>query len=97
MILKHGACEKKISDKDVVNLKNTNHSIEVKTSNKTKIFGNKSYAQNTNKSKKLKTGYYMAVNFEKYTPTKIVPKILNVRFGRLDHNDWKAQIVQLGK
>ena len=41
--------------------------------------------------------YYMAVNFKKYTPTKIVPKILNVRFGRLDHNDWKAQLAQSGK
>ncbi|MCY4490475.1 MAG: ScaI family restriction endonuclease [Thaumarchaeota archaeon] len=92
------ACEKKISDKDIVNLKNSHHSIEIKTSsNKTKIFGNKSYAQNTNKSKKIKTGYYVAVNFEKYTPTKIAPKILNVRFGWLDRDDWKGQKAQSGQ
>ena len=91
-------CEKKSSDKDIVNLKNAQYSIEVKTSShKSKIFGNRSYAQVTNKSKKSKSGYYLAINFEKFESNKIKPKILKVRFGWLDHEDWLGQKAESGQ
>ena len=85
-------CEKKSSDKDIVNLKNNQYSIKVKTSShKSKIFGNRSYVQNTAMSKKSKSGYYLAINFEKFKSDKIKPKIIKVRFGWLDHEDWTGQ------
>ena len=91
-------CEKKSSDKDIVNLKNNKYSIEVKTSShKSRIFGNRSYAQVTSKSKKSKSGYYLAINFEKFESKKIKPKILKVRFGWLDHEDWSGQKAASGQ
>lgn len=64
-------------------------SIEIKTSsNKTQIFGNRSYAQIATSNKKSKAGYYLAVNFEKFEKTRKKPKILLIR---LDHSDWIGQ------
>lgn len=91
-------CEKKKSDKDIVNLKNGHFSIEVKTSShKTKIFGNRSYTHNTKNPKKSKSGYYLAINFEKFTVDKTIPKITKVRFGWIDHEDWEGQKPQSGQ
>lgn len=91
-------CEKKSNDKDIVNLKNSQYSIEVKTSShKSRIFGNRSYAQVTNKPKKSKSGYYLAINFEKFGSDKTKPKILKVRFGWLDHEDWLGQKSESGQ
>ena len=75
-------CEEKQSDKDIVNISNPKFSLEIKTSShKTQIFGNRSYAQKS-VSKKSKDGYYLIVNFEKFTENKI-PKIRMIRFGWL--------------
>lgn len=91
-------CEKETRDKDIVNLKDSRYSIEIKTSsNRTRIFGNRSYAQTTDKSKKSKSGYYIAINFEKYVSKEIMPKIITVRFGWLDHEDWLGQKSQSGQ
>ena len=91
-------CEKKYSDKDIVNLKNTRYSLEIKTSShKSKIFGNRSYAQTTSRFKKSKSGYYLAVNFEKFESYNNKPKIIKVRFGWLDHEDWSGQKSQSGQ
>lgn len=79
-------------DKDLIYIPNYNFSIEIKTSSNTNsIFGNRSYAQETNNSKKSKSGYYLAINFEKCTDTCPNPKIFKIRFGWLDHEDWLGQ------
>ncbi|MGV8980529.1 ScaI family restriction endonuclease [Clostridium sp.] len=81
------------TDKDLVYIPNHDLSVEIKTSsNKNNVFGNRSYgqAEGDNTSGKSKSGYYMTVNFEdikKINP----PKILKIRFGWIDHSDWKAQ------
>lgn len=84
--------EKAASDKDLIHIPNDKFSIEIKTSsNPQSIFGNRSYAQEAMKEKKSKSGYYLAINFEKFEHKRSDPKILKVRFGWLDHHDWMGQ------
>lgn len=79
-------------DKDLICTTDDNFSIEIKTSsNPQSIFGNRSYAQESLNGKKGKAGYYLAINFEKCTDTCPKPKILKIRFGWLDHEDWMGQ------
>ena len=90
--------EKQASDKDIVYIPDDSFSIEVKTSsNPNRIFGNRSYAQGTTKGKKAKTGYYLAVNFEKFSATIKQPQVCLIRFGWLDSNDWIGQKAATGQ
>lgn len=86
-------------DKDLVCLRDNNFSIEIKTSSQNKIFGNRSYGQENsdNNSGKKKYGYYLAINFEKFTETNHNPKIKRIKFGWIDHSDWKAQAAATGQ
>ncbi len=81
------------SEKDIHCKTNIDLGIEIKTSSdKSKIFGNRSYAQpSTNGKKKNKNGYYLAINFEKFTTQTTHPEILLIRFGYLEQTDWIAQ------
>jgi hypothetical protein len=90
--------ERSVGDKDIVYIPNDRFSVEVKTSSNTShIFGNRSYAQETTKSKKAKSGYYLAVNFQKFSASLKRPKILLVRFGWLDSTDWIGQKAATGQ
>lgn len=90
--------EKDKSDKDLVCLTETLYSVEIKTSShKTKIFGNRSYAQKPSVSRKLKSGYSMAINFEKFSKMGRKPEIRRIRFGWLDHDDWIGQMAASGQ
>jgi hypothetical protein len=86
-------------EKDLVYILDAKFSIEIKTSShKTKVFGNRSYAQAaTTDWKKSKSGYYLAVNFEKFTKADPIPNIRLVRFGWLDHTDWIGQTSATGQ
>jgi len=89
--------EENSSDKDIVYIPDDYYSIEVKTSSNPKhIYGNRSYAQDTTSSKKAKSGYYLAVNFEKVVKNK-TPKITLIRFGWLDSDDWIGQKAATGQ
>lgn len=86
------------ADKDIVNLKNPRFSIEIKTSSSAgNIYGNRSYAQETEAGKKDKTGYYLAVNFQKCERTTPKPCVTSIRFGWLDHSDWLGQKAATGQ
>ena len=87
------------SDKDIVYIPNDIYSIEIKTSSQNKIFGNRSYGQKNSihNSGKQKFGYYLAINFEKYEVSNPTPSIKRIKFGWLDHNDWKAQVAATGQ
>lgn len=90
--------ETSASDKDIVYIPNDHFSIEVKTSsNPSHIFGNRSYAQAATEDKKTKSGYYLAVNFEKFSASGKRPHILLVRFGWLDSCDWIGQKAATGQ
>lgn len=84
-------------DKDVVYIPNNDYSVEIKTSsNPNNVYGNRSYVQENsdNNSGKSKSGYYITVNLEKFdveNPSK-KPMIKKIRFGWIDHTDWKAQV-----
>ena len=79
-------------EKDMVYIPDPAFSIELKSSShKRHIFGNRSFAQRPNHSKKSKAGYYLAVNFEKFDKQQPSPSIRRIRFGWLDHDDWIGQ------
>lgn len=85
-------------DKDLVYIPDNDFSIELKTSSNPKqIFGNRSYAQKPTLEKKGKDGYYIAVNFEKFSKTNNKPSILVIRFGWIDHTDWIGQTAATGQ
>ncbi|KKS53288.1 MAG: NmeSIR protein [Parcubacteria group bacterium GW2011_GWA2_42_28] len=91
--------EKQAHDKDLVYVPNNTFSIEIKTSsNPNNIFSNRSYAQKVVKGKKNKSGYYLAVNFEKCDDDVCPkPRIVKIRFGWLDHGDWIGQTATSGQ
>lgn len=90
--------EQTASDKDIVYIPDDSYSIEVKTSsNSNHIYGNRSYAQATTNGKKAKSGYYLAINFEKFTTSILIPSIGLIRFGWLDSDDWIGQKAATGQ
>lgn len=85
-------------DKDIECIPNEKYSIEIKTSsNPRHIYGNRSYSQSTVTSKKSKSGYYLAVNFQKFQKTVTNPQIILIRFGWLDFTDWIGQRAASGQ
>lgn len=85
------------TEKDVECVLNRDFSLEIKTSsNPSKIFANRSYAQPDENGKKDKDGYYLAINFDKVLPNTI-PQIRLIRFGYLEHSDWIAQASSTGQ
>lgn len=89
------------AEKDLVYVPDDRFSAEVKTSSDPrKIFANRSYAQAATSFKKNKNGYYIAVNFEKFSSNQSKPqrpRIRRIRFGWLDHSDWKGQAQATGQ
>jgi len=84
-------------DKDIVYIPDPNLSVELKTSSHpSQIFGNRSYAQEGNGTGKSKSGFYLTVNFKKFTPPE-QPHITLIRFGWLDHTDWIGQAAATGQ
>lgn len=85
-------------DKDIVYIPDSIYSIELKTSsNPRHIYGNRSYAQASSRGKKAKSGYYLAVNFGKFTDKKSRPQIRLIRFGWIDSCDWIGQKAATGQ
>lgn len=90
--------EEAAADKDIVYIPDSSFSIEIKTSSHaSQIFGNRSYAQEGGKGKKSKSGYYLAVNFDKSVKGAPTPQLRRIRFGWLDHGDWQGQIAETGQ
>ena len=87
------------AEKDIHHIQDSQLGIEIKaSSNKDKIFANRSYAQPSSDSEsKDKNGYYIAINFEKFTKKNHKPKIRLIRFGYLEHRDWIAQTAATGQ
>lgn len=86
-------------EKDIHNIENPMLGVEIKaSSDKDKIFANRSYAQpSTDSEKKDKNGYYIAINFEKFSAEVTRPRIRLIRFGYLEHKDWIAQKASTGQ
>lgn len=89
--------EREKDDKDIVYIPDSAMSIELKTSSSAgQIFGNRSYAQDQGGAGKSKNGYYLAVNFAKFSYLNL-PSITLIRFGWLDHTDWIGQQAATGQ
>ena len=89
--------ERSAKDKDLVYVPDADFSVEIKTSSHARqVFGNRSYAQEGNTSKKSKAGYYLAVNFQKFSASP-KPQVILIRFGWLDHTDWIGQKAPTGQ
>jgi hypothetical protein len=91
-------------EKDLVYIPDDRFSTEIKTSSHpTQIFGNRSFAQQVDGGgKKTKSGYYLAVNFDKFPTERVVgdtyrPNLRLIRLGWLDHTDWAGQKEQSGQ
>jgi ScaI restriction endonuclease len=86
-------------EKDMVYEPDDIFSTEIKTSSsRRKIFGNRSYAQKGATSKKTKSGYYLAINFEPMPRVaSTLQQIVLIRFGWLDHEDWLGQAAATGQ
>lgn len=83
------------TDKDLVNLNNIYFSTEMKVSGQKgyKLFGNRSYNQetmNSDMSGKDKSGYYITMNYYKQSMTRL-------RIGWIDQVDWKPQSAATGQ
>jgi ScaI-like restriction endonuclease len=98
--------ERTAADKDLVCIADDRFSVEIKaSSHRSRIFANRSYGQpEESAGKKLKSGYYLAVNFDPWPgdltgprERQIRPPIRMVRFGWLDHSDWLAQAAATGQ
>lgn len=90
--------EETAADKDVVFIPNPHYSLEIKTSSHaSQIFGNRSYAQQGSTGKKSKSGFYLAINFEKSIKGAEKARLRRIRFGWLDHSDWQGQTAATGQ
>lgn len=90
--------DKSADERDLVYIPDPSLSVEIKTSSHhSQIFGNRSYAQKPATAKKKKSGYYLAINFQKFSPTKPDPRVTRIRFGWLDHRDWTGQKAPTGQ
>lgn len=85
------------TEKDVVCDFDNQFSMEIKTSSQKDIYGNRSYAQKTSRSRKDKSGYYLAVNFQPVHKLHTWAPINQIRFGWLDAEDWQGQKAESGQ
>ncbi len=94
------------AEKDLLYVPDVRFSTEIKTSSDTsRIYANRSYGQEADTpGKKAKSGYYIAVNFDKWpvvetspAPEQIRPAIRAIRIGWIDHTDWIAQKAATGQ
>jgi len=85
------------NEKDIVCEYDDSLSLEIKTSSQGKIFGNRSYVKSY--SGKEKSGYYVAINFEKISRRDDFnsPEILLIKMGWLKHTDWIGQTSEKGQ
>jgi hypothetical protein len=86
-------------DKDLVFIPDSTFSTEIKcSSSATSIFGNRSYAQQHSENKKARAGYFLGVNFQKFSADLLErPTIRRVSFGWLDWTDWVPQASPTGQ
>ena len=87
-----------VAEKDLVYIPDDTFSVEIKTSSSARsIYGNRSYAQAGQSARKTKSGYYLAINFQKFSGQHTRPGLTSVRFGWLDHEDWLGQSAATGQ
>lgn len=85
-------------EKDLVFLPDVGYSVEIKgSSDPNNVYGNRSYAQPGAVGRKGKSGYYLTVNFQSFSPSRLRPSVTKIKFGWLDHTDWRGQAAATGQ
>ena len=85
-------------EKDVVNLKDDEFSFEIKTSSSASgLYGNRSTGFKSSRSKKSRTGYYLVINYLLPKEDELDKKIIKIRLGWIDDEDWVGQAKASGQ
>jgi ScaI restriction endonuclease len=86
-------------DKDLVFIPDSRFSTEIKcSSSANNIYANRSYAQQQTENKKARAGYFIGVNFQKFSKDLLErPSVRRVSFGWLDWTDWVPQAAATGQ
>jgi hypothetical protein len=80
------------TEKDIVCIKNPAFSFEIKTSSsKSGLYGNRSTGHISSSRTKVRTGYYLVLNYTLPTEESAFKAIQLIRFGWIDDEDWKGQ------
>jgi len=80
------------TEKDIICIKDPDFSFEIKTSSsKTGLYGNRSTGHMSIARTKIRTGYYLVVNYTIPTEESPTKAIEAIRFGWIDDEDWKGQ------
>ncbi len=79
-------------EKDIVNGEDSKFSFEIKTSSsKSGLYGNRSTGHKSDSRAKHRTGYYLVVNYKLPKDQDPSRKVLLIRFGWIDDEDWVGQ------
>jgi hypothetical protein len=80
------------TENDIVCIKNPAFSFEIKTSSsKSGLYGNRSTGHISSSRTKVRTGYYLVLNYTLPTEESAFKAIQSIRFGWIDDEDWKGQ------
>jgi hypothetical protein len=87
------------ADKDLVYTPDDSFSCEIKCSSSARdIYGNRSYGQQHSQNKKSRAGYFIGVNFQKFSSDlRERPIVTRVSFGWLEWTDWIPQAAATGQ
>ncbi len=85
-------------EKDIVCTDQPYFSFEIKTSSsKNGLYGNRSTGHRAEGRTKFRSGYYLVVNYKLPTENDLSNRILNIRLGWIDDEDWVGQAQPTGQ
>lgn len=86
------------TEKDIVRTDNDDFSFEIKTSSsKSGLYGNRSTGHRSANRTKVRTGYYLVVNYKLPKEDDTDRFIQKIRFGWIDDEDWVGQAKPTGQ
>lgn len=85
-------------EKDIVCVSDLRYSFEVKTSSTPKgVYGNRSTGHRGQSRRKIRTGFYLVINYKLPKPDDLERFVRLIRFGWIDDDDWVGQAKPTGQ